>query len=85
MPISCQAHDYVEIVCMRASKVHLLLHSGERVAGIAEDITRVGGLECLQLITPAGAISVDLLTIKTLEARDNHISAHNFIVQLSAE
>ena len=79
MPISCQAHDYVEIVCMRASKVHLLLYSGEQVMGVAEDIIRVGGIECLQLKTSAGIINVDLTTIKTLEARDNLVSAHNFI------
>ncbi|MDN3640275.1 Rho-binding antiterminator [Simiduia curdlanivorans] len=85
MPISCQAHDYVEIVCMRASKVHLLLHSGAQVMGIAEDITRVGGIECLQVKTQAGAVNVDLTRIKTLEARDNLVSAHNFIVQLSSE
>ena len=85
MLISCQAHDYVEIVCMRASRVHLQLYSGEQVAGIAEDISRVGGIECLQLKTPAGVISVDLMTIKTLEARDNLVNAHNFSVQLRTE
>ena len=69
---------------MRGSKVLLHLSTGEQCQGVAEDIIRAGDIETMRLQTATGARTVDLAVIETLEARDNPVEAHNFIIRLSS-
>ncbi|MFC3150651.1 Rho-binding antiterminator [Litoribrevibacter euphylliae] len=77
-PISCEAHDYFEIVCMRHSKVQLTLVDHQTVLGIAKDIVRKGDRELIVVEAAQGAVEVDLTEVMILEALDNSVDAHNF-------
>ena len=73
--ISCAIHDHFEIACMRASKITLELHNGQRLDGIAKDLETKNKNELLHLqITTeqqAETIKINLLDIKTLNIAGN--------------
>ncbi len=66
--ISCNQHDYIEIVCMYRYPVKLTLKSAEIVAGIAVDTVRDAQREeCIKLTTESGEKIVALNQLKQLE------------------
>lgn len=66
--ISCNQHDYIEIVCMYRYPVKLTLKSGEIIEGIAVDTVRNEQREeCIKLTTEAGEQLVILDQLTTLE------------------
>lgn len=79
-PISCEAHDYFEIVCMRHSKVQLTLVDHRVVLGLAKDIVRESDRELMVLESAEGMVEVDLTEVMILKALDNPVEAHNFEV-----
>ncbi|TMO56463.1 Rho-binding antiterminator [Pseudoalteromonas phenolica] len=82
--ISCDVHDYFEIVCMRKSQITITLCSDEKISGEASDIVlnqekqeslKIKGNNMLHLIP--------LTEIKHLHAHNNPVSAHNFQVNIT--
>jgi Rho-binding antiterminator len=66
--ISCNQHDYIEIVCMYHYPVKLTLKSGAVIAGIAVDTARNEAREeCIKLTTETGEQLVVLDQLTTLE------------------
>lgn len=66
--ISCNQHDYIEIVCMHHYPVKLTLKSGEIIEGVAVDTVRNDQREeCIQLSTHSGEKNVILSLLKQLE------------------
>lgn len=66
--ISCNQHDYIEIVCMYRYPVKLTLKSGEIIQGVAVDTVRNEQREeCIQLTTKTGEQLVVLDQLTTLE------------------
>jgi Rho-binding antiterminator len=66
--ISCNQHDYIEIVCMYHYPVKLTLKSGAVILGIAVDTARNEAREeCIKLTTEAGEAFVVLSQLKQLE------------------
>ncbi len=66
--ISCNQHDYIEIVCMYHYPVKLTLKSGTVIAGIAVDTARNEAREeCIKLTTETGEQLVVLDQLTTLE------------------
>lgn len=49
--ISCDAHDYFEIVCMRQSKIEVTTKTNEIFLGVATDIIRLNDQEVLTIKT----------------------------------
>ena len=81
--ISCDAHDYFEIVCMRRSQILVTTNSNEKYQGIAFDIKVMENKEVL-LIKEDYLVHYVLLTnIKKLQAIDSEIEQYNFSVQWS--
>ena len=66
--ISCNQHDYIEIVCMYRYPIKLTLKSGGIIEGIAADTQRnEQGVECIQVEIGGAAQLVVLEEIKILE------------------
>lgn len=66
--ISCNQHDYIEIVCMYRYPVKLTLKSGEIIEGAAVDTVRDAQREeCIILTTESGEKIVALNQLKQLE------------------
>jgi len=82
--ISCDVHDYFEIVCMRKSQITIKLHSKKTVSGEASDIIlNQEKQECLQMRENNALHLIPLTEIKLLHAHNNPISAHNFQVKIA--
>ena len=82
--ISCDVHDYFEIVCMRKSQITITLHSEEKVSGEASDIIlNQEKQECLQVRENNALHLIPLTEIKHLHAHNNPTSAHNFQVKIT--
>jgi len=79
--ISCDAHDYFEIVCMRQSKIEVITKSNEIFLGIATDIIKLNGQEVLTIKAQEHLEEVPLIEVKTLTAIDNKVISHNFSVE----
>jgi|GEM_PF-2498644 len=79
--ISCNAHDYFEIVCMRFSHIEVTTKSGEVFKGVARTIKIVDEQEMLQLNTDNQVNNVPLVNIRKLQAIGNKIEQHNFAVE----
>ncbi len=83
-PISCDLHDYFEIVCMRKSAIIVTLKNGERIHGSAVDIVVLERQEILKVKLANSVIeSVLLIDIAKLEAINNPVPEHNFVVSVS--
>ena len=78
--ISCDAHDYFEIICMRRSLIQVTNKDNKKYQGIAADIKRVKRQEYLQITEGITIHEVLLSDIKKLEALGNGIAEHNFSV-----
>jgi Rho-binding antiterminator len=82
--ISCDVHDYFEIVCMRKSHITITLHSDEKVSGEASDIVlNQEKQECLLMMIHDVLHAILLAEIKHLHAHNNPTSAHNFQVKIA--
>ncbi|OUR75813.1 hypothetical protein A9Q75_17085 [Colwellia psychrerythraea] len=78
--ISCDAHDYFEIVCMRRSLIKVTTKDNKKYHGIATDIKLVEKQEYLQISDDIKTQQVLLSEVKTLEALGNSIEQHNFSI-----
>ena len=66
--ISCDQHDYIEIVCLYHYPIRLTLKSGKTIEGTAQDTQRNQAREeCIKLSTQAGEQWVVLGELKQLE------------------
>ena len=66
--ISCNQHDYIEIVCMYRYPIKLTLKSGDIIQGIAQDTQRNDRRdECIKINIDGVERLVILEEIKTLE------------------
>ncbi|NQZ21494.1 MAG: hypothetical protein HRT53_05495 [Colwellia sp.] len=82
--ISCDAHDYFEIVCMRRSQILVTTYNNEKYQGMAFDINIIENKEVL-LIKSSDSVHHLLLTkIKKLQAIDSKIAQHNFSMEWSS-
>ena len=78
--ISCDAHDYFEIVCMRRSLIKVTSKDNKIYHGIATDIKLVEKQEYLQISDDIKTEQLLLSEVKTLEALGNIIAQHNFSI-----
>ena len=81
--ISCHAHDYFEIICIRRSQVLVTTNNNKKYQGTAVDIRTIENNELLQLETPKIDHLVLLTDISKLQAVGNKIEQHNFSVEWS--
>lgn len=79
--ISCDAHDYFEIVCMRQSKIEVTTKTNETFLGIATDIVKLNDQEVLTIKTQTHLAKVPLIEVKKLTAIGNQVTSHNFSVE----
>ncbi|EPJ43854.1 MAG: hypothetical protein OFPII_38970 [Osedax symbiont Rs1] len=80
--LSCEQHDYFEIICMRQSLMTVTTHKNRKYCGIAVDIKRVNNSESLQINRDNKVEYVALAEIKRLEVSGNKIIQHNFAIEL---
>ena len=78
--ISCEAHDYFEIVCMRLSLIEVTTKDNKKYHGIATDIKLVEKQEYLNIIDGNEIRQVLLSDVKKLEALGNSATQHNFSI-----
>ncbi len=78
--ISCEAHDYFEIVCMRRSLIEVTTKDNKKYHGIATDIKLVEKQEYLNIIDGNEIRQVLLSDVKKLEALGNSATQHNFSI-----
>lgn len=76
--ISCDAHDYFEIVCMRRSQVRVTAKDNKKYSGIATDIKLVKKQEYLLISDGINTQQIRLSDVKQLEAIGNSLAQHNF-------
>ncbi|MCU4677380.1 Rho-binding antiterminator [Catenovulum sp. 2E275] len=90
--ISCEQHDYFEIVCIRRSYISVTLLNGESVSGQAVDIRLTETKEELLVIATENKklasgtgkqVEINLTQIKQLKSSGNLVAAHNFEVDFS--
>jgi Rho-binding antiterminator len=81
--ISCDAHDYFEIVCVRHSLIRVTTKNNGKYHGIATDIKLVKKQEYLQINEGINIHQVLLSDVKQLEALGNNVTQHNFTYQIS--
>ena len=79
--ISCDAHDYFEIVCMRRSQIVVTTDNNEIYNGVAHGISIIEHQEMLQIKAYNIVHDVLLTEIKQLQAIGNNIATHNFSIQ----
>lgn len=78
--ISCEAHDYFEIVCMRRSLIEITTKENKKYHGIATDIKLVEKREYLNIINGNEVQQVLLSDVQKLEAVRNTPAQHNFSI-----
>ncbi|MEN0036992.1 MAG: Rho-binding antiterminator [Cellvibrio sp.] len=79
--ISCNQHDYIEIVCMYHYPLKLTLKSGDVIEGVAQDTQRNDNRdECIKITTEAGEQLVVLSDLKKMEVQveNPHLKAVEF-------
>lgn len=79
--ISCDAHDYFEIVCMRRSQVKITAKNNKKYYGMATDIKLVNKQEYLLISDDINTQQILLSDVKQLEAIGNSVSQHNFSIK----
>ena len=80
--ISCDAHDYFEIVCMRKSRIIVTTYDNKKYHGIAHNISTVKKQEVLVIKERNRLDSVLLTEVKALQATGNAVAQHNFCITL---
>lgn len=78
--ISCDAHDYFEIVCMRRSQIKVTAKDNKKYYGLATDIKLVNKQEYLLISDGMNTQQILLSDVKQLEAIRNSIAQHNFSI-----
>ncbi len=78
--ISCDAHDYFEIACMRRSQVKVTAKSNKKYSGIATNIKLINKQEYLLISDGMNTQQILLSDVKQLEAIGNSVSQHNFSI-----
>ena len=78
--ISCDAHNYFEIVCMRRSQVRVTAKDNKKYCGIATDIKLVKKQEYLLISDGIKTQQILLSDVKQLEVIGNSVSQHNFSI-----
>ncbi|MGI2177929.1 Rho-binding antiterminator [Shewanella frigidimarina] len=78
--ISCDAHDYFEIVCMRRSLIKVKTKDNKIYHGRAADLKLVQKQEYLQIDDGIHIQKILISEVTTLEALGNSISQHNFTI-----
>lgn len=78
--ISCDAHDYFEIVCMCLTLIQVTTKDDKKYYGIATDIKLVKRKEYLQINDGIKIHQVALSEVKQLESLGNNMAQHNFSV-----
>lgn len=76
--ISCDAHDYFEIVCMRRSQIKVTAKDNKKYYGMATDIKLINKQEYLLISDGMNTQQILLSDVKQLEAIGNSITQHNF-------
>jgi Rho-binding antiterminator len=83
--VSCEQHDYLEIVCLYHYPVRLTLDSGVNIEGVASDIVYQQQVEkstqCLELKQSEGRLLIELDKLVKMEVLvDNpHFKIQRFI------
>ena len=78
--ISCDAHDYFEIVCMRRSQIKVTAKDNKKYYGLATDIKLVNKQEHLLISDGINTQQIRLSDVKQLEAIGNSVAQHNFSI-----
>lgn len=78
--ISCDAHDYFEIVCMRRSQIKVTAKDNKKYVGIAINIKLVEKQEYLLIGNTNNIQQILLSEVKQLEAIGNKVTEHNFLI-----
>jgi Rho-binding antiterminator len=78
--ISCDAHDYFEIVCMRRSLIKVTTNNKQVLKGIAYSIDIIERQEILKIKTHNGFEIVLLTDIKALRAIGSKVAHHDFFI-----
>lgn len=82
--ISCDVHDYFEIVCMRKSQVTVTTKNGETTSGQASTISLTQDKQEQLLVTNnENTVAVKLTDIAKLTAHGNLVPQHNFEVMIN--
>ena len=81
--ISCDAHDYFEIVAMRKSAVRITTFDNQEISGTAADIVRKNQQEHLVLIVEGEKQLISLTNVKSLDAENNAMEQHNLSIDFS--
>ena len=79
--ISCDAHDYFEIVCMRRSFVRITTFNKRTYQGIASNISIENNQEMLEVLMESKNQYIYLTEIKKLEAINNPVKNHDFSIE----
>ncbi|WP_372769145.1 Rho-binding antiterminator [Pseudoalteromonas sp.] len=81
--ISCDLHDYFEIVCMRQSNIRITIKDNITYQGKAVDLKTHRGVEWLEVQLTDGEIKrINIAEVITLSACDNNPASHNFDIKL---
>ena len=78
--ISCDAHDYFEIVCMRRSLIKVTTYKNQQYQGIAINIKLFEKQEFLHIANSINTKNILLSEVKKLEALGNSVDKHNFLI-----
>ncbi|MBI6531137.1 Rho-binding antiterminator [Proteus vulgaris] len=54
-PINCDDYEYLELACQRGLALHIELHDGELIEGIADDLFLSKKVEYLKIKTAEGS------------------------------
>ncbi|MGG7055140.1 Rho-binding antiterminator [Nitrosomonas sp. ANs5] len=80
--ISCELHDYIEVVCMYGYQVKLFLKDQSVVTGKAKDIvTNAEKQEFLLLETETGARQIELILLDKMQVLTPHAKFSEVIFQ----
>lgn len=79
--ISCNAHDYFEIICMRRSRVMVTTYKGDVFSGTAVNIILDNKQEILMIKNEEETQYIALTDIQKLQAIGNRNEQDNFLVQ----
>lgn len=78
--ISCDAHDYFEIVCMRRSQILASTYDNQYY-GVALGLNVINGEEFIFIKKDDVVSSVKLTNIIELKSINDKVAHHNFSVQ----
>lgn len=81
--ISCDLHDYFEIVCMRQSNILITIKGNVTYQGKAVDLKTLQGTELIEVQLADGEIKrINIAEVITLSACGNIPASHNFDIKL---